>query len=448
MTTPTAEMPMPGGQDQIRLLDAFEKHATILELSLQLPGLADTLEADPVMQSRNFSVSRTVNSIRQDDDNSSAMVKLLHSMEPSAIKAVVRGTVAHDTFVDDAKWFKMPGKAEGKVPGVYVIGLSRDGCDGKFLNILEMEDLVAGIHRYIEGFKLIETLRTDKRRAGTLNERELLQWVGKVQSIDAILPWNVPDKARFIEKDSEVPSIEALASMFKRRCDRALDPTGLVRQVQSPLYVGCSIDLLSRTSCYLRKGLPNVNKPLALTVGVLAALDFPVSLSIQVALRVWTSDHLPLAEQLLATLGGSLVYQSGFNATEAGGTGSSSIKSRQSLIQSRAIIMAYTDTMTKNVDATLAELGRRADFVQKVHEADEALKLLDAQMNEAIAYADEVSQLRNWDEMQAFMAKTEAHMQETLKNALAVRRQWKLLYEINKMLHPDIVVEETEEATE
>lgn len=436
MAAPTATMPMPGGQDQIRLLNAFEKRAALLELSLQLPELADSLEADPVMQSRNFSISRTTSAIRGDEDNSSAMVKLLHSMELGAIKAVVRGTVAHDSFLDDAKWFKMPVKAEGKVPGVYVIGLSRDQCQGKFLNILEMEKLVAGIHKYIEGFKLLETLpHPSKRSAPVLpRERELLQWVNEVDSTDEVAPKSFPETARFIDKDSEVPSIEALASMFKGRCNRTLDPTGLVRQVQSPLYVGCSIDLLSRTSRYLRKGLVGVNKPLGLTVGVLAALDLPVSLSIHVALRVWRPDHLPLAEQLLATLGSSLAYQSGFNATEAGGTGSSTIKNREPLVQSRAIIMAYTDTMNANLDTTLAELGRRVDFVQKIHEADAHLSRLDTMMKATVASVEDMSNLRDWDEMKAFMAKTEADLEEQLKNSLKIKRQWKLLVEIRQML--------------
>ncbi|KAH8734300.1 hypothetical protein BGZ61DRAFT_473044 [Ilyonectria robusta] len=319
MAVPTATMPMPGGKEQIRLLDAFEKSAALLELSLLLPELADSLEADPVMQNRNFSVSRTVNSIRGDEDNSSAMVKLLHSMDEGAIKAVVRGTVAHDSFLENAKWFKMPVKAEGKVPGVYVIGLSRDECQGKFLNIVEMEKLVAGIHKYIEGFKLLETLPRPYSKSTPVlpRERELLEWVNKVDSTEDVAPGSLPERARFIEKAGEVPSIEALASMFKGRCNRALDPIGL--------------------------GLVGLNKPLGLTVGVLAALDLPVSLTIQVALRVWRPDHLPLAEQLLATLAGSLVYQSGFNATEAGGTGSSTIKNVQSLVRSRAIVMAYTD---------------------------------------------------------------------------------------------------------
>lgn len=451
MAVPTATMPMPGGQEQIRLLDAFEKSAALLELSLLLPELADSLEADPVMQNRNFSVSRTVNSIRGDEDNSSAMVKLLHSMDEGAIKAVVRGTVAHDSFLENAKWFKMPVKAEGKVPGVYVIGLSRDECQGKFLNIVEMEKLVAGIYKYIEAFKLLETLPRPYSKSTPVlpRERELLEWVNKVDSTEDVAPGSLPERARFIEKAGEVPSIEALASMFKGRCNRALDPTGLVRQVQSPLYVGCSIDLLSRTSCYLRKGLVGLNKPLGLTVGVLAALDLPVSLTIQVALRVWRPDHLPLAEQLLATLAGSLVYQSGFNATEAGGTGSSTIKNVQSLVRSRAIVMAYTDTMTANLDATLAELGRRVDFVQKIDEADTCLSGLDAQLNEAIARAGDVSQLRSWGEMEAFMATTDAEMQALLKKALEIKRQWKLLVRIRRiLLQQHLNVDETQRSTD
>lgn len=43
MANPTAEMPMPGDQEQQDLLDVLEKHDSLYQLSLEMPKLAKSL---------------------------------------------------------------------------------------------------------------------------------------------------------------------------------------------------------------------------------------------------------------------------------------------------------------------------------------------------------------------------------------------------------------------
>lgn len=293
MSTPTAEMPMPGGKQQQELLDALKNHESLYELSLELPKLAKSLASNTTLQAQGFSVAATVAAIEKDKANRWARFKLLHGMDPSVIRAIIQGTVAYDTHHRNAKWFKTPGEIEGRIPGVYAVGLSRVGCDGKFLNIEETKRLVQGLEKYVEGHRILRTHRVDveagRAQVGVMSpsDVELVEWVAKVDSHPvAVVPGCTLPKGKFIEKESEVHSIEALISMFRSRCVVALDPTEQIRQIQSPIYIGCSTDLKTRTSQYLRPTLSGLNKPMSLTVGTLGALGLSVTVRAQVAIRI------------------------------------------------------------------------------------------------------------------------------------------------------------------
>lgn len=321
---------MPGGQEQQDLLDVLEKHDSLYQLSLEMPKLAKSLEALPLP--RHFDISSTLGAIAGDEDNDWKMATLLHSMDRSAIRAIIRGTVAFDTFNEEAKWLEIPGEAEGNVPGVYVIGLSRRDHNGQFLNILETEKLIHGLQNYIDGYRALDRhrcrvqLQVATQGNLTPQDKERISWVFKVDGFPGdVSPHGPIPEAKFVESDDDVTNIEALIKSLERRCDVTLDPTKEIRQRQSPIYVGCSTNLRERASDDSLKDLSGLNKPLALTVNILSALDLPVNLTVQVALRIWESDQLPVAEQLVATLASSLVYQHGFNDTDAGGTAGSTV---------------------------------------------------------------------------------------------------------------------------
>ncbi|CAM1510647.1 Fc.00g009820.m01.CDS01 [Cosmosporella sp. VM-42] len=330
-TSPTAEKPMPGGNQQRQLWSALEDHDSIYELALELPKLAKDLQQNAVLKRHKFSVVQTVRAIQSDVVTGWNMVHMLHSMDRTALRAIVLSTVAHDTITGEAKWLPMPHASEGKVPGVYVVGLCRSNQQGKFLNIRETRASVDGIDKYVKGYRVLKAHHTRTQMG-----------IGVPLSASDVAPTsNIPDGARFLEQDSELESIRALAFSFSRRCNTSLDPSEDIRQIQSPIYVGCSIDLKTRTSRYANAS--NVNKPLSLTMSILTALNYPVKPIVQIALRIWEQDQLPLAEQLITTLACSLVYQHGFNATEAGGTGSSTVRGKdgiRALNNARDLVLA------------------------------------------------------------------------------------------------------------
>lgn len=103
----------------------------------------------------------------------------------------------------------------------------------------------------------------------------------------------------FIKKYEEFPSIEALIKTFENMCDRSLDSNGTIRVLQSPPYVGRSINLFSRVKVYSYNSVRNNNKSLAFTANILRTTGHEVELCIRNFLRVWKADQLARVEQLI-----------------------------------------------------------------------------------------------------------------------------------------------------
>ncbi|KAF4467771.1 hypothetical protein FALBO_5366 [Fusarium albosuccineum] len=248
-------------------------------------------------------------------------------MDNGAIRAIMAGTVAYDTFNGHAVWPEIPPRRNSGKIGVLIIGLSRQGGQGEFLNIKETEALVDGLERYIKGVRLLNTLCTAAALFPPLEAlSELLDWVRTVDNLSGSeTAKSVIPPSPFIQTKSDMLSIEQVISMFKSRCKRALDPNNEVHQIQSPLYVTCSAQL-DDSSYPIRasRGQFLEHKPLGLIITVLEALNIPVELSIQIALfpilsgvRLQIKGHeleqLFPAEQLISALAYSLVDQRGLN---------------------------------------------------------------------------------------------------------------------------------------
>ncbi|RSL79418.1 hypothetical protein CEP51_007391 [Fusarium floridanum] len=313
-------------------------------------------------------------------------------MDKTAIRAVVAGTVAYDTFRGEATWFEMPTQTEGKVPGVYV----------------ETEKLVDGLERYAKGARICMEHRSVTSIPPMTAEGELLvEWVRTVDSLvgSAVAPDALPTP-RFVQRDSEFVGMERIIEVFKRRCNRVLGPSGKARQIQSPLYVGCSTDL--------RKALADVNEPLCLVVNTLEALNLPVDLSVQVAIRIWDADQLHIAEQLITTIAFSFVHQSGFNTTECGGSGPSMDECDPAgLRQSLELLMAHSNTMEQNLRATLANLAQRRKFLDDLDRLTERFKALRKAAKEATP-KEEFFGGRTYEEVKQIMAEKKQKLKDRL----------------------------------
>ncbi|CAJ0552183.1 Ff.00g061620.m01.CDS01 [Fusarium sp. VM40] len=358
----TAEMPMPGGETQLRLLRVMDNNNPIYQICQELPLLAKELRKE---KDAAISTSRMCEDLEKDNLHGWPMVVLLLSMSQSAIKSIIGGTVAFDANKSDC-WYDQPSSGI-KGAGIYVIGLARKNSGGKFLNGAELRDLINGLEQYIRGAKVINSSSNVGLSAQQLEDKK---WTMKVDGIyrQAGDPTD-GSVAQFIKKNGE-KSIQELVTSFKRRVTN-LDTTNTVRQIQSPLYVGCSIDLNTRVNNYYRN-LRDTNKPLCLTVSVLEALNLKMDIIIKIALRTWKDEQLPLAERLVTTLARSLVHQTGFNATQAGANSTSPTRSVLSLGWRAVNIKGF---LTSNSNEMEVEMDKRELFLDKLQELNQKLEL-------------------------------------------------------------------------
>lgn len=142
-----------------------------------------------------------------------------------------------------------------------------------------MERLVEGLERYVGGYSVLTSNMIAKQRSdGQTKDLEWVRDVDRAYNL-GLSPISLPSTARFMLSSSDLSHVSSLIAQFKERMhDASLNPTSQIRQIQSPLYVGCSTELQKRIEGYsLRRKLTGINKPLRL----------PVSLKIKVAIRTW-----------------------------------------------------------------------------------------------------------------------------------------------------------------
>ncbi|KAF4978801.1 hypothetical protein FZEAL_4868 [Fusarium zealandicum] len=350
-TKATAEMPMPGGLTQLRLIKCLECQDSLYELSQELPRLAAELRS---ASGRPISTTKTSEAIEGDHLNGWEMVILLLSMSRRAIKSIIYGTVAYDGNLP-SRWYDEPTSSVA-IPGVYVIGLTRRRCDCKFLNEEELELLIGGLERYVRGYGVITG--APSRAQMTIIQQAEVRWVRNVDDAYAE-PGHQSNgsSAFFLGRTGDVALVLELIESLKRRIT-GLDGTKKIRHIQSPLYVGCSNNLRQRLATY-KRNLRTANRPLYLTVSVLKALGLEVVVVPRVVMRTWKAEQLSLGERLVTTLAGSLITQYGFNATQAGANTGDGI-GQGNLIWGPIEREGF---LVSNLQSMEAEMSRREEFL-------------------------------------------------------------------------------------
>ncbi|KAM0268932.1 hypothetical protein ACHAPA_004532 [Fusarium lateritium] len=298
------------------------------------------------------------------------MCELLHSIPIEVVQSIVKNTVAYDDHNESFPYFKMPGRSDPEeIPSVYVIAISINHRNGRFLNIREIERVVNDMKKYILGYQAHIQYEGDVTEKGIpfakknlSSEQDLA--LRHLHSVDKHAGGFDTSDPIFITKEEEIPRIKALLKTFRSICNHNLDPTGSVRMIQSPLYIGCSKNLTERTKRYSQTSLKGINKPLGLTLAILRRQKLPYTLHTRVVIQTWKKDQLPLAEQLIATLAGSLVYQHRFNATEASRTGPNTITSRESLKTNTEWVISRLGYLYHNMRDSISEIGHHDKFLE------------------------------------------------------------------------------------
>lgn len=375
-----AEMPMAGGEYQARLWRALDNGDSLYELMLELPRVADLLARDADLKKYRFRISNTVNSLSRALGDKWEVALLLHSMDMRMVRATILGTVAYDEYRGILRGYPNP-RTESNAQGVYVVGLRRSGTGGKFLDREETERLIEGLEQYLEGCQVLSAPSGTRSRW----QEKVARWVKEVDGMLTGRPApGAPGPSHFVKSGADVVQVKALIRGFGKRLIRAPatgpDYEKNLRQVQSPLYVGCSTNLKARIADYnLAQHLRHVNKNLGLTASVLHALDLPVEPVARVAVRTWKASQLSLAEQLVATLASSLVHQCGFNAMETGGKSGSIY----GLDEATVLVLGKCSFLRRNLQSTQEQFQRHREFERELDEAQDELAILEGQAAEA-----------------------------------------------------------------
>ncbi|KAF5533436.1 hypothetical protein FMEXI_11818 [Fusarium mexicanum] len=387
----TAEMPMPGNEAQMELIDAVSRSKSLYELYLRLPGLADDLENNQVLKDNDFDIVNTVRSLRR--DKSWPMCELLHSMSPKVITSIIQGTVAYDSHPkqsvgrsllnSDFPCFETPVKGrDPPIPGVYVIALYRQftGHRGEFLNIAELKMLIEDMEEYIKGYRVHAKLCADIRAGSSRSESDLsrddklavrhFRGVDHYANYKAPLPGATP---LFIKDDGDAAEIEALVRTYRAMCRSDLDPTE-------------------------------------------------------------QSDQLPMAEQLIMTLAGSLVYQRGFNATEGGGTGYKTVRSGESFKVNMEYVMSRVGFIRHNFRNTVNEIESRKRFLDNLEEVDDELTEIIKTMTQCKQELENLPNNMNWGEKALELRELLASLKQEGEDRREALKFWRLLLDIQTIV--------------
>ncbi|KAJ6441177.1 allantoate permease [Purpureocillium lavendulum] len=361
MTAPAASAFLPagmlrtGGTTQRRLLRALDGHDSLWEFLHELSSVGAALASDPTLA--GIAVAKTVSAFTGDAGGQWELAMVVLSMHKSMIRSIVLGSVAYDDCHGTLKAYPAPAPGDTHSQGVYVIGLRRKGESGKFLTRSEASTFIDGLQTYLLAARA-SALPAAQHTAQDLQALDLMRrvdnWHGKPPS---------PGVPRWACNSAQVDQIESLIGRLKDRIAQ-MSPTDVTeRMMQSPLYVGCSSNLVVRLKAYdVARGFKGVNKPLSLSFCLLEELDMPVELVVRVALRTWKSYQLSLAEQAVATMASSMVYQGGFNAMQAGGqegevAGEAAAKN---------LVLLTRGFVSGNLAGMSQDMERRAEFLEEL----------------------------------------------------------------------------------
>ncbi|GJN71417.1 hypothetical protein PLICBS_005482 [Purpureocillium lilacinum] len=321
----------------------------------ELLSVGKSLASDPALT--GLSMAKTVDALTRDADETWEFANLVLSMHPSTIRSIVLGSIAYDDSRGVLKSYRVPAAGDSHCQGVYVIGLRRRGHEGKFLTLHEAERLIEGLLGYLKAVQisaLPPSQRSAEDRAALILMRRVDHLIGTSTNVH---------RPRWVTNDIEEAQVRALIRCLQGYVNQMPPTDATQRMLQSPIYVGCSTDLVASVEDYDRaRGFENVNKLLALTISMLEHLGLRTEMVIRVAVRTWKAHQLSLAEQIIVTMASSIVYQGGFNTREAGGTEGTQI----GLWEAKRLVVFAQGFLSGNLNNVEADRRKKSQFLAEL----------------------------------------------------------------------------------
>lgn len=424
-TAPTVAIPMVDGT-RLQLAELVRCGESYYTMAMQLPALADEAAKLPQYLISQFAEKRvtatgggiSLEDVGQDKKYKTRTEKYLRtamdtdwrnfvtflSIPRPMLESIILGTVAWDYDAErgtDRGFYKQAQRF-----GIYVIGLAVQGRKGAWLTANEIMKLVTNVDRYLEAYDMwAEDEEWPKSGAG----QRLKDFVAKV---DNQLGLHKTGGPRFLKTADGKEAMEDLAKGLRKRADLSLelDPAGNVPMIQTPLYVGMSIDLSKRLPKHdPTKGVNSVltssNKAFAFVVSLMKFQgQEPLPKSVCV-LRVWEKRDLYFAETLVSALAHSMICHDGFNKTECGDVGLSSgmkydedgeeyvkYRSRFFYDNCKAVIEDLRARKSHLDDLAKLQPALDGQMVSSTEQTLEAFKMLEKEMEELDVHMERLAE--------------------------------------------------------
>ncbi|KAJ0301739.1 hypothetical protein COL516b_007716 [Colletotrichum fioriniae] len=359
--SPSSKTPLMEGV-RVDMLKVLDRGDSLYELTLRFPDIANELIAAGMPKQPDCTIAQ----LRLDHSSNWETTEVLHIIPRDLLRSIIKGTVAMDFGPNRPHDYDEDSTAAG----IYVIAVSIDGGDGRFLNWSELGELIMILQNYADVYTL-------HKRGTPKNMAELVK-ISVAKEIDLAVNGQWTDtKTRFICNDTQHQHVLAFIENLQRR--RAPMFPGVVEaavhQEQCPLYVGCSTKLNGRLPKYsLSTNLDGINNLLGLLISALRHMDSEPAITRRVVMKTWKRSQLPVAERLVSALARSYVWQDGLNIAEGGAN--EDIRDRKQCLQNLQEAKAIQE---KNVKLAV-EMEEHMLQIQKL--ADEWSQVLQPKLAE------------------------------------------------------------------
>lgn len=365
---PSAQIPYLQGV-KLSLAKSLKQGESYYELSLKFDKVIEEAKRMPAWMYGNTKRNLTAQYLALDDTGGIDQMiwRILHTIPRDILCSVVLGTVYYD-MRKTRDYPKTYSHASGI--GVYAIGIGVRNRQGKWLSANELTKVVKCMERYVKGYEIFKIHRGVPT---TSEHKSLHDLVKTVDSQFGNIDYS-KGSVKFIEDDTKLIKIRALLGSLKKRAQLSLekDAAGSTPMIQTPLYIGCSIQLENRMLDHeLTRNLSSSNKAYAFTVSVMAALGYsPVSKVVCVT-RLWNMNQLSKAEVLVGALASCYITQDcgGFNRVECGDASGASTKKSEQVLQlesrdAQEYVMSRCSFMYENLTASCDEMERRQAYLR------------------------------------------------------------------------------------
>jgi hypothetical protein len=226
------------------------------------------------------------------------MLRLLASMPPAVVKALITNTIGWQYKTNAA--FRQLFCSTSNSAGIYINTITRQNA-GAFLSRRDFETYRDMVKNYLE-------LR--------LNDAEAMR-------IDCILQSAKSRKCDTASGQrlwlSGGGATNRHLAALSNRINPELDAQGDIQQHQSAIEVGISCNMAKRMKDHsLESDLSSSTKPWGLMLSCLTVMGIDFEIIALPVLHIWHKDQREIAEIMVTTLASSLVEDGGYNPIQAG----------------------------------------------------------------------------------------------------------------------------------